>query len=297
MADDKTYLAYVNGSYVDRDHAVVSAFDRGLLYGDGIFETMRSYEGAIFRLHEHMERLSASAAELRLPLPVPAREIARIANDLITRNGLLNAYVRVTLTRGQHTGSLVLDTDQLATLVIDCRPVVPYPAEWYERGIALGIAKPRRGRSLIAPRHKSLSYMENLLILDDARGAGMQEALVLTDDGCVCECATANVFWSYERHICTPATDTNLLNGVTRATVIELCRRIGLDVTEAQFTIEQLYAADEAFITNSIMEVMPVREVGGRGMKQCPGEMTAELIKEYSREVERCAARFRTDRS
>jgi len=288
---------YLNGRIVRRGEACVSAFDRGLLYGDGIFETMRAYEGVIFRLNDHLRRLNNSADELRIPMPIPPDEIANAAQDLVTRNSLQDAYVRITLTRGPHTGSLVLDTQQTATLLIDCRPLVPYPAKYYRQGISLALSICLRERSSSIARHKTLSYLENLIALDDARGLGALDAIILTDDGFVCECATANIFWVTGGGVRTPSAKLPLLNGITRRVVLESCRKLGLAASESEFRMEDVREADEVFVTNSIMEVMPVADVAMQKIRQCPGPVTERIRQAYADEVGRSVAEFRTPRA
>ena len=288
---DEGYV-YLDGELLPRAQATVSAFDRGLLYGDGIFETMRAYEGdngggVIFRLEDHLRRLGESAKALRIELPAPVKDLADAARRLLEANRLPNAYLRVTLTRGPHQGALALDTGQPGTLLIDCRPLHAYPDEWYAGGIKLITSESTRSRSAMAPRHKCLSYIENLLILDKVRAAGAQEAVVLTDDGCVCEGATSNIFWATEDGAFTPSPEANLLCGITRAVVIEICNRLGLPLEEGLFEAGALTRADEVFVTNSIMEIMPVAEIDGVRIARCPGDLTCRLMHEYAAEVRR----------
>ena len=290
--EESCSYVFLNGRILPRAEAAVSAFDRGLLYGDGIFETMRAYETAdgrpgVFRLDDHLHRMRSSADELRIDLPLSSERIAEAVKELIELNRLANAYVRISLTRGCHTGSLALDTGRPPTLLIDCRPLHAYPEEWYADGIGLATAESRRSRSALAPRHKSLSYIENLLILDRARQRGSNEALILTEDGFVCEGATSNIFWVDSGVVRTPSEEANQLSGITRAVVIEICSRLGVRVEEGLFPPSRVAAAEEAFITNSIMEVMPVAEVDGKRLKSCPGELTTVLRQEYAGEVRR----------
>jgi len=290
-------FVYLNGRIVPRGEALVDAFDRGLLYGDGLFETMRAYEGVIFRLDYHVRRLQDSAAELRIPLFVPDYVIADAAQELVSRNNLQEAYVRITLTRGSHIGPLVPVTQQPSTLLIDCRPLAAYPAECYRPGIALASCGSFRHRSSRIARHKTLSYLENLLILDEAQAAGAREAIILTDDGRVCECATANIFWVTGGVVRTPSTALPLLGGITRSVVIDLCRKLSLAVSEGEYGLEDVCTADEVFVTNSIMEAMPVAEVAGHRIHQCPGSVTERIRQAYADEVRRFVTEFRTRRA
>jgi branched-chain amino acid aminotransferase len=291
-SDTNEGYVYLDGELVPRAEASVSAFDRGLLYGDGVFETMRAYEGhngggVIFRLEDHLRRLSESARALRIELPAPVEHIADTARIVLVANRLPNAYMRITLTRGPHEGALSLDSAQPSTLLIDCRPLHAYPDDWYAGGIKLITSESRRSRSAIAPRHKCLSYIENLLILDSVRAAGAQEAVVLTDDGYVCEGAMSNIFRAADGGVFTPSAEANLLCGITRAVVIEICNRLGLRLEEGLFEADALTGADEVFVTNSIMEIMPVAEIDGIRIATCPGDLTCRLMQEYAAEVRR----------
>jgi len=294
MTNDHDYV-FLNGEIVGRDKAMVSAFDRGFLYGDGVFETMRSYEGVVFRLGDHLRRLSLSAEELRIDLPMPVEKIAGAARKLIELNRLNDAYVRISLTRGEHTGSIALVGARAATLLIDCRPLRPYPVEWYVNGIRLATSMSRRSRSALAPRHKSLSYIENILALNKAREEGAHEALILTEDGRICEGATSNIFWAAAGRICTAAPEANFLCGITRAVVVEICGRLGIEVDEGLFRPSELARADEVFITNSIMEIMPVAAVDARPIGNGPGKLTARLRQEYAAEVTRAVDKDRAE--
>jgi len=295
MSHPESFI-WLNGRIIPRGDARVSAFDRGLLYGDGLFETMRAYDGVIFRLSDHLRRLSSSTDELLIPMPIPPGEIANAAQDLVHRNGLQDAYVRITLTRGAHTGSLALDTQQAATLIIDCRPLTPSPAECYRQGISLAVSSCLRDRSSRIARHKTLSYLENLLVLDEARSADSRDAVILTDDGCICECATANIFLVAGGEVRTPPVRLPLLNGITRQVVLEVCRKLGLAASESEFRMEDVREADEVFITNSIVEMMPVRQVAAHPVMRCPGTVTERIRRAYADEVRRFVAEFRSSR-
>jgi len=286
--DSSDSYVFLNDQILPRDMAKVSAFDRGFLYGDGIFETMRSYRGVLFGLDDHLRRLYESAQQLRINITPPREDLAEAARELLRINRLHDAYVRISLTRGQHAGSLAVDTGQSPTLLIDCRPVRAYPEGWYTNGVRIITSVSRRSRSALAPRHKCLSYIENILILNQARAEDAQEALILTDDGYVCEGATSNIFWTAAGNIYTPSPETNLLCGITRAVVIEICTRLGLQINEGLFAPDELARADEVFITNSIMEIMPVAAIDGGTVRQCPGEMATMLREEYAAEVKRC---------
>jgi branched-chain amino acid aminotransferase len=251
---------YLNGRLVDERRAVVSALDRGLLYGDGLFETMRAYGGRVFRLDQHLARMARSAKALRIPFDVKPDAVTK----LLRANGLADAYVRITLTRGVHGGDLGLDTGARPTQIIQARAFHAYPPRLYRRGMKVALADAVRPSRSAAGRHKTLSYIENLLARDAAKGRGFDETLFLDDRGFVAECATSNLFWAKKGTLFTPAASMNILPGITRAAVIEIARADGVKVKEGRFRLAELKRADEVFLTNSLMEVMPVREVAGK---------------------------------
>ncbi|MFW6158205.1 MAG: aminotransferase class IV [Planctomycetota bacterium] len=271
---------YLNGEFVERDVAAVSAFDRGVLYGDGLFETVRAYGGQPFDLGEHLARLAGSAAFLGIPFP--GREpIAGAVRELIDRNGLGDAYVRVTLTRGEHTGALVPDEPGEPTVLVEARELHPYPAELYERGADVIVSSLAHDSRSPLRAHKTTNYLLSIVAKREAAGRGALEAVLLDPAGHVCECATSNIFCVRGGALFTPPLDLNILPGITRSRVIELARAGGTAVREERFTADDLRAADEAFVTNSLMEVLPVRSVGGVRLSAAPGPVTRSLRAAY----------------
>ncbi len=277
---------YLNGGFVDEDEAVVPVGDRGFLYGDGLFETMRAYGGRVFRIAEHLKRLQGSAGVFRIPLREPEDELEEIVHELLDMNDLTDAYVRITLTRGIHGGNLWLDTGESITLLINTREYHGYPEELYARGMKLMVGDAIRHSRSIIGRHKTLNYLENLLARDAARTTGFDEAVFLDEKGYVTECATANIFFVRGGEVCTPSAELNLLPGITRAVVMELARWSGRKVLERKWPLKEFERADEVFLTNSLMEVMPVCELAGTQIGSGdPGEVTKELAAEYRRAV------------
>jgi len=278
---------YLNGSFVDAQEAAVSAFDRGLLYGDGLFETMRAYRGRVFRIGDHVQRMTNSARALRIPLNTEPSEIDGVVRELLEMNGLGDAYVRMTLTRGVHTGDLGLDTGQDPTFLVTTREYHGYSERLYSHGMRLTLAAAVRHSASPLGRHKTLNYLENLFARDAAKSAGFDEILFFDENGCVVECATSNVFFVRNGDVCTPSAEMNLLPGITRSVVMELARWSGRKVLERKWPFEELQQADEVFLTNSLMEIMPVSEVAGAKIGGgTPGEVTRQLAAEYSRVVE-----------
>jgi branched-chain amino acid aminotransferase len=279
---------YLNGQFVDEKDAVAPVGDRGFLYGDGLFETMRAYGGRVFRLGMHLQRLSSSARALRIPLTTAYSELEAAVGKLLALNGRGDAYVRITLTRGRHTGDLGLDTGEKATLVISAREYHGYPAELYAKGMRLAVAGSVRDTKSAVGRHKTLNYFENLVERDAAKRRGFDETLFLDEKGCVVECATANIFFVRDENLCTPSTEMNLLPGITRAVVMELAAAGGIKVIEGTWPLADLQWSSEVFLTNSLMEIMPVREVAGVSIgKAAWGEVTRKLAADYRRLVEK----------
>lgn len=273
---------FVNGEMVERESARVSAFDRSFLYGDGLFETVRAYGGAPFLLGEHLDRMSGSAEALGIGMPDRGGISAAIA-QLIKRNGLADAYVRITLSRGTHTGALAPGEPLEPTLVIDVRPLHAYPAELYERGAALAVSSLRHDSASPLRRHKTTGYVLSILAKREAKERGADEALLLDGDGQVCEGATSNVFCVRGGTLLTPPLDLNILPGVTRATAIRLAGDHGMPIEDAGFTLDELCAADEVFLTNSLMEILPVRRVDESELRPAPGLATRSLAAGYRR--------------
>ena len=284
---------WINGEVKDTNDATVAALDRGLLYGDGLFETMRSYRGRVFRLNAHLERLAASAGFLRLQLPYGIAELADAVRSLvdIARASMPadgDCYLRLTLTRGPHTGPLTLDTGQAPTVIIHAKELVDYPAEYRRDGMPVCIASIRRNEGSPLPRHKTLNYLDSLLAKAEAGDRGCAEALLLNNAGELAEGATSNLFWVRDNTVHTPAVEAGLLPGITRGTVIDLCRSLQMPLKEGLFGPEELRGADEIFLTNSLMELMPVRSIDGHAPGcDVPGAVTDLLLKAYRRQVEK----------
>ena len=283
---------YLNGKFVDEKKALVSALDRGFLYGDGLFETMRAYSGRVFRLREHLRRLADSARALRIARAVPRAELEAAVARLLAVNGLGDAYVRITLSRGRHTGELGLDTGETPTLVMNAREYHGYPGELYARGMRLTLAESVRDTKSSVGRLKTLNYLENLIERDAAKRSGFDETLFLDETGFVVECATSNIFFVRDGDLFTPSAEMNLLCGITRAVVMELAAAGGRKVVEGRWRLEELRRSSEVFLTNSLMEIMPVREVAGLSIGgTVPGDVTRSLAAGYRRLVaQECAA-------
>ncbi len=277
-------LIYLNGKLVPHEEAVVSVFDHGFLYGDGIYETMRAYGGRVFMLDEHLGRLERSASLIGLSLPMGAGAIRDAVYDTLNANSLKEAYIRVTVSRGP--GPLGLDPGlcEKPTLVVMAGEFKPYPPEYYEKGVPLIIARTRRNLGeALDPRIKSLNFLNNIQAKREAVAAGACEALMLNHRGHIAECTVSNVFFASAGKVFTPSVDCGILDGITRGHVMGLAERAGIEVSEGEFEKDDLYRAGEVFITNTTMEVMPVGRVDDREFKV--GETAKALLELYRESV------------
>lgn len=274
---------YISGKYYEKNDAKISVFDHGLLYGDGVFEGIRSYSGNVFRMKEHVDRLFASARSIHLEIPMTRAELARAIEDTLAVNGLADAYIRVVVTRG--AGSLGLDprktTDPQVIIITDS--ISLYPAELYEHGLKIITAGTLRNHpAALNPRIKSLNYLNNILAKIEATNAGCLEAIMLNFEGKVAECTGDNIFVVRSGTLHTPSIDSGLLEGITRQAVIDLARSQGLPVIERAMDRHDIYTADECFLTGTAAEVIPVIECDARLIGDGrPGPITKDLLRRF----------------
>lgn len=254
---------YINGSLIPESEAKVSVFDHGFLYGDGIYETMRSYEGVVFMLDEHIRRLYRSASFIRLAVPKTAAEIKSTIHKTLKANSLKNAYIRLTVSRG--FGKIGLDPALCGkpTFVIVTNEFKDYPDSFYKRGVKLIISSVRRNlKEAINPQIKSLNFLNNILAKIEAKSKRAYEALMLNSQGHLTEGTICNVFFVLKKKnrtvLCTPSLDCGILDGITRNIVLDLAKKNGIPTKEGKFKKEDIYRASEVFITNTTMEIMPV---------------------------------------
>ncbi|MCD6526012.1 MAG: aminotransferase class IV [Desulfuromonas sp.] len=258
---------YLNGEFVDSDQARVSVFDQGFLYGDGIFESFRSAGDQLYQFAQHYQRLCQSAAALNYPLPYSQQDLETILLELKRRNGLNDAYYRITITRGR--GEIGFqrkmdDGDNDLTCLVMGREFQGFDPVTYEQGIALQVAQTRRtAPEAISPKIKSISNLNSLLGKLEAKAAGAFEVIMLNNKEHICEGASSNIFWTKDQWVFTPSASTGLLEGVTRSTIIRLCeQQLNLRVIDGEFKLQDLKFSDEVFITSTSLEVMPVVKVG-----------------------------------
>jgi len=270
---------YLNDRFVDRKEAVVSVFDHGFLYGDGVYETLRAYGRRIFMLAQHLARLQRSAHLIGLELPIPEKDWPPLLNEAIQRNGLDEADLRSTGSRGE--GDIGLDPAlcRRPTVVILALPFKPYPVHLLQEGVQLAIVPVRRNlAAALSPQIKSLNFLNNILAKREAVKAGAFDGLMLNAEGHLTECTASNVFFVQAGRLCTPSVDCGILDGITREVVILLAREQRIPVEAGRYTPESLRQAEECFLTNTTMEIMPVREVDGKPIGSGrPGPVTLTL--------------------
>ena len=283
-------LVYLDGHFVPRENALVSVFDHGFLYGDGIYETMRAYQGTIFLLSRHLSRLKHSAAAISLKLPLPIEKIADALNRSVQINKLQEAYIRLHISRGP--GEIGLDPALCSapTMVIVAKPFHDYPVENYTRGVRVAFVKTRRNHPLaMDPSIKSTNFLNNIQAKIEAIKAGAYEGIMLNWEGYVAEGTISNIGMVKKGTLYTPHLKTGILKGVTRDLVLSLAKKKHIPVRETLLTPKDFLAADECFITNTTMEIMPVTSIDRRVIgKGKPGPITAMLSQAYTREVRRC---------
>ncbi|MBN1621317.1 MAG: branched-chain-amino-acid transaminase [Endomicrobiales bacterium] len=275
---------YLDGKFVEQKDAKISVFDHGLLYGDGVFEGIRAYNGRVFRLKEHLDRLYNSARAIMLDIPLNKDEMEKAVLDTIRENKLKDAYVRLVITRG--VGDLGLDPDKCpkATVFIIADKISLYPKEYYTKGLDLITASTKRNiPDALNPCVKSLNYLNNILAKIEAKRAGSPEAIMLNPWGFVSECTGDNIFIMNNDMFITPPTSAGILEGITRNAVIELIRsKFKMNVKESLFTAYHIYTAKECFLTGTAAEVIPVVKVDGRAIGSGkPGKNTLKLIEEF----------------
>lgn len=270
---------YISGKLYDKEDAKISVYDHGLLYGDGVFEGIRSYNGKVFRLEKHLDRLYASARAIRLEIPMTKSALAAAVIETLAANGLRDGYIRLVITRG--AGYLGLDprkTSNPQVIIITDR-IELYPAELYEKGLSIVTASTIRNHpNALSPRIKSLNYLNNILAKIEGVDAGASEVLMLNINGEVAECSGDNIFIVRNGTLLTPPTDAGILEGITREAVMELARTASVPVREAAITRHDVYVAEECFLTGTAAEVVPVVKCDGRliGTGE-PGPITRDL--------------------
>jgi branched-chain amino acid aminotransferase len=285
---EKSLLIYIDGKFYPKPEAKVSVYDHGLLYGDGIFEGIRAYDGVVFKLKEHIDRLYNSAHTIMLQIPLTKNEMIQTVLKTLKKNNLKDAYIRLVITRG--VGDLGLDPRKCSkpTIIVIAQPMKPlHGVAAKEKGVTTLIAWVKRD-PVDATSHeiKSLNYLNSILAKLEANVGGVDEAICLDKIGFVCEGVAENIFIVKESRIFTPPVSTGALPGITRNRVMALAEKIGYTVVERNITPNELFNADEVFFTGTAAEIVPVREVNKRAIGSGkPGPITKRLMKEFSKIV------------
>src|SRR5665213_3674031 len=274
---------FIDGKYLGERDAKISVFDHGLLYGDGIFEGIRAYNGRVFKLKEHIDRLFYSAKAILLEIPMSHAELMKATVATIRANKLRDCYVRLVVTRGVGTLGLNPRSCKKPTVIIIAGKIQVYPAELYAKGLEIiTVPTVRNLHSALNPAIKSLNYLNNILAKIEAINGGCEEAIMLNAQGFVAECTGDNIFVVKGGQLSTPPLSAGALYGITRGVVMELARDSGLSVSEPDLTRYDLFNADECFLTGTGAEIIAVVKIDGRVIGSGkPGPVTAKLITQY----------------
>ena len=273
---------YLDGAFVSKEEAKVSVFDHGFLYGDGVFEGIRAYNGRVFKLTEHLERLYESAHHILLHIPITIEEMEEATLETMRRNNLRDAYIRIVVSRG--VGDLGLDPKKCprASVIIIADTISLFPQEFYEQGLqVITVATRQRRADTFEPRIKSMNYLNNIMVKMEAAQAGVMEGLMLSPEGYIVEGSGSNVFIIDKKEkLITPPSYLGILEGITRNMVIELASQEGMTVQERPFTRHDLYIASECFLTGTAAELIPAVSVDKRLIGDgTPGPITKKLMK------------------
>lgn len=286
---------YINGKFYDKENAKISVFDHGLLYGDGVFEGIRSYSRLVFKLREHIDRLFESAQSIMLSIPMAKEELIKAVILTLKENNLKDAYIRLIVTRGE--GDLGLDPRKCrgkSTVIIIADRIVLYPERFYKEGLKIiTVPTVRNLPEALNPQIKSLNYLNNILAKIEAVNAGFDEAIMLDSLGYVAECTGDNIFIVKRNHLYTPPQCMGTLRGITRDAVLEIARKNKIPVHEHVITRHEVYISDECFLTGTAAEIIPVVAVDNRtiGVGK-PGKITLNLIKKFKELTKKEGVRY-----
>jgi len=279
-------MLYFNGEIVEPSKAMISVYDHGFLYGDGIYETVRVYEGVVFKLREHLDRLFRSASRIKLNIGKNQDELEEAVYAVLKANQLKEAYIRITISRGY--GPIGLDPALCKKPTVAIIPVAfeGHPKEYYERGVKIIFTNTKRNyKQAIDPMIKSLNFLNNILAKIEAIEADAYEAVMLNYKDFVAEGTICNIFFQKGSTLYTPSVEVGILDGITRTIIIELASKLGLQAEEGQYTKDDVYGADEVFISSTTMEIIPVRQVNNQHFDKVPGYWTKALHNAYKEYV------------
>ncbi len=274
---------YIDGRYFDEKNAKVSVFDHGLLYGDGVFEGIRAYNGRVFKLKEHIDRLFCSAKAILLDIPLGHAAVMKAVVDTCRKNKLRDGYIRLVVTRGVGTLGLNPNRCRHPSVIVIADKIQLYPPAMYERGMAIvTVATTRNLHNAVNPAIKSLNYLNNILAKIEANIAGVEEAIMLNSEGFVAECTGDNIFIVKDGQMFTPPLSAGALYGITRGVVMGLAREADIPVSEPNLTRYDLFNANECFLTGTGAELIPVTKIDGRVIGTGkPGPVTKSLVRSY----------------
>ena len=280
-------IVYINGRFFKKEEAVVSVYDHGFLYGDGVFEGIRSYNGKVFKLSDHVDRLFESAQAIWLEIPMTRPEVCKAIEDTVAKSGIKDSYIRAVVSRG--AGALGLDPKKTSNpqVIIIVDTISIYPKEMYEKGMDIVTASSMRNHpAALNPRIKSLNYLNNIMAKIEGSLAGCVEALMLNHKGEVAECTGDNIFVVKNKVVSTPPPDAGILDGITRRLVIDMARAAGYEMNEISMTRHDVYTADEVFLTGTAAELIPVVKVDARviGSGQ-PGPVFLDLRSKFKKMI------------
>ena len=285
---EKELLVYIDGKYYPKSQAKVSVYDHGLLYGDGVFEGIRAYNGVVFRLKEHIDRLYRSAHTIMLQIPVPKEEMIKIVLETLRKNNLKDSYIRLVVTRG--VGDLGLNPKKCPkpTIIVITDMIALHKSEAKEKGVTAMLSWVKRD-PVDATTHeiKSLNYLNSILAKIEANISGVDEAICLDKNGFICEGVAENIFIVKRGKIFTPPSYTGALPGITAEAVMQLARKLGYEVIEKNITPYELFNAEEVFFTGTAAEIVPVREINKRTINNgVPGLITKKLMDAFAKMVQ-----------
>jgi branched-chain amino acid aminotransferase len=273
---------WLNGKIVDSKDAKVSVFDRGFLYGDGVFDTMRAYDGSVFALEDHLARLERSLRIAKIKVPYTKKKLAEYIRRLLKLNRLKNAYIRVSVSRGEGRFGIDMRDDFTPTVVIMAKEFAPYPRWMYDKGITAKVVTARLNELSPVSRIKSLNFLNNILAKLEAKEAGFDEAILMSTRGFISEASTSNIFIVAGEKVITPKLESGALAGVTRKVVLKLAGRLKFLPWEKFLSYSELVRAEEVFLTSSLVEIVPIVNIDGHKINNGrPGRVTANLAAAY----------------
>jgi branched-chain amino acid aminotransferase len=284
----KNEIVFLNDNFLPINEAAVSVLDRGFTLGDGLFETLRAYGGNVFRLKDHLERLFHSAQKIFLEIPYSKERLAEIVDETLKKNQLQEAYIRITITRGEGPPGLSFPEISKPTIVVYVKEMPVLPQEYYEQGIKIAtFPNSATQTAILNPQVKSCNYLSQIIIKELAKRKEAFEGIILEDDKKVTEGTVSNIFIVKDKKLKTPALSQFILPGITRKFILELSQKEQIPSEEAQLTVENIYEADEAFIVNTGIEILPVSHADsmkiGNGR---PGKITKALRQAFFKTVE-----------